>query len=391
MENRRGLAGVFLILLAGIVLASLLALFASSEVTGGNVFVGFIPRELLQEKQVGLVGASIGEGFRHIYFGRVSLKSGAGGTLSSENGSAEVARGLVTSQEHEIAFLYNSKPVQVSFVVDETNGLGLLIARANGRIVWSGNPGVGEKVEFTIPLESLRQDGNSLVFSTTSSGWKIWSPSYYRINRISVGYSGEETSTQKRQFALTKEEIDSFVLGRVIFTVSSASPGAPISIKINNATIWKSPVGEGTLPVSIDFSSSGTTLSGENEIAFLTEKGNSAELAGAEIIVFTSSEGKGTPATTFSLTREDFDVLNGGRMTGRVEFTVSEVSHAGTIQVSIVGDKEVTIYSDRAVAGTVLATFTKGSAVFGKNLLVFSSPDEGIFRISDLSVKLERT
>lgn len=397
-SERRGLAGVFLVVLAGIVLFSILALFTSEEVSTSDLFVGFLPRKIAIEQEIGLIGGTSGEGFRHSYLGKISLSQiGGAAEILRQAGPIHLVRGIVTAQEHSASFESPSGgDAKLAFSVDSTNSFGLLIVRLNGEIVYSGSPKEGDRVEVSLAKSSLKQAGNSLVFSTTSSGWRIWSPAYYTLKDLLISASSggpEGALFQKREFSLSKDELSSFVLGRVVFTAVSATQGASISIKVNNMTIWKGPISENSLPVSIDFSSAGTGLSERNEITFVSENARSKiELAGAEVIAFTSKSGaQGSPAMTFTLTKEDYELLRSGRMEGRIEFSVREVPSSGTLAVSIVGDREKTIISSRISAPSkVSASFGSENSVMGKNLLVFSSSEGGVFRAGELEIMLVR-
>jgi|GEM_PF-6831937 len=397
-SKRRGLAGVFLVVLAGIVLFSILALFTSEEVSTSDLFVGFLPRKIAIEQEIGLIGGPGGDGFKHSYLGKILLsQNGDAAELLREKGPIHLIRGIVTAQEHSSSFESPSGgDAKLSFSIDSTNSFGLLLVRLNGEIVYSASPKEGDRVEVSLAKSALKQAGNSLVFSTTSSGWRIWSPAYYTLRDVSISASSEgpeRALSQKREFSLSKDELASFVLGRVVFTTVSATQGASISIKVNNMTIWKGPISENSLPVSVDFSSAGTGLSEKNEITFVSEKARAKiELTGAEVISFTSKSGaQGSPAMTFTLTKEDYELLRSGRMEGMIEFSVREVPSPGTLAVSIVGDREKTIISSRISAPSkVSASFGSENSVMGKNLIVFSSSEGGVFRAGELEIMLVR-
>lgn len=393
---RRGQAGILLIMLASILLLSLIVLFTTSD-SGSSPFVGFLPRELLVQNDVGIVGGSSeGAGLRHIYLGRFLLSASATErVIISEQGGFQIARGMITGQEHEVFFERpEAGDVRMSFRVDGTNSLGSLLVRLNGKIVYAGKPQQGE----TIVVGSDETEGalasgsNRMTFATTSSGWRIWSPATYSLSSVVISDEEEGASPGKSfNFSLSNDELSSFLMGRVVFTVAGAAPlQTPLSIMINNATVWKAPASESTLPVAADFSSTGTGLSRANTAEFSVGAGGSVEIVGAEVIVFTTTAGRGTPTATFSMSRSDFEALRAGKMQGIIEATVSDISTDGTLQVSIIGDRESVVSDSLAAPGKLRATFGNGQAVFGKNAIVFQSPDAGVFRVSDLSVRLER-
>jgi hypothetical protein len=392
MAKRRGQFFVVLVLVAGVILISVLALMSSSE--KDLPFFSFLPRELLVQKDVGVVGGSSeGGNFRHIFLGLVDLSSSREEPpIASEGGSVEVARGIVTGQEHEVSFGMVSSPLTATFRVDDTNNLGLLLLRLNGKLVWTGSPAPGETLSVSISngTGDLLPEGNKLQFSSTSSGWRLWSPSYYRVSSIVIKQTVTKEPVYSDAFSISRDELSSFVLGRVVFTVSSATPdGIPISIRMNNATIWKGPASAGTLPLSIDFGSV-VPLSDENTISFGLEGTGAASLSNSEVIIFTSGAGRGVPTVAFSMSRDDLSKLRADKMGGVIEFSVSEISSPGTLQVSLIGDREASIYSAEARAGKARVAFADGQVISGKNTLVFMSPNGGVFRVSDLSVRLEK-
>ncbi len=401
-RGRRGFGFVMVLLLALAVLLLVVLVafnapdrkFPFSDIS----LPALIPKDVLLQGDVGLVGGNSGSGFRHVYLGRVKLNSVRDvAPLAVDAGPDDIARGILTSQEREVSFNHESDdgPVTVYFKVEDTNGLGLLLLRLNGDLVWTGSPRAGEAMQVSLANKtgSFEAGPNVLQFSSTSSGWKIWSPSIYTLSSISVRPDTLNATSQAFPFALSRDEVSAFVLGRVVFTITRASPDSAIlGIRINNATIWKGSPGAGTLPVVVDFSKSLSGVSDDNTISFgLEGEGDGLmEISSSEVIVFTSTSAKGTPAVSFTLSKDDIARMRAGSLKGALEFEISEISSPGPLQVALIGDRENILYEADAKAGKVRLFFRDGQAVFGQNTLVFRSTGSGVFRVGDLAVRLER-
>lgn len=353
-------------------------------------------REIISLKNLGVVGEGTSS-FRHIPLGSTTIRF----TRDIEPAvNAEelltVARGILTVETQELKFdladaqLRSLAGGKLSFRIYETNNFGILSVWLNDRLIWTGAPKTGEEVD--VPLEkyteAFRQGANVLKFSTTSSGWRIWSPSVYVLDRVVLQESQLEKPEQQFDFLLRKDEVEAWNLGRVVFTVVAADSTTDLIIKINNSTIWRGQLKASSLPTTIDFSKTVTDIGENNTVSFSIEQEGGYVIKDVEIIVFTGAGGKGTPSVDFTLTSEDIEALRRRTLTGYVSFKVVKAPKIDPLIVSVVGEEETILLQKIIQTGTVELAFTDEEVREGKNRVTFKSP--GQYYLEDFSVRLVR-
>lgn len=397
MAGRRGQLMVFTII-------SLMLLLLAAVVfgTGGIGFFGpgktYKPRDVFYTSSVGTVGDSKGT-FRHITIGNAVIGRFKEAVPAAEvEGPVTVARSALTAEDYLVSIPKGvlKKAAVLDFRVESTNGDGTLVVWVNGAAVWSGNPKAGERIETRFVAGAA--DVNTEVrFSTTSSGWRVWSTSVYELGKIRVKEDEQVQGKQNFVFDVSKAEVDDWSIGRVVFQIADVS--SPIIkvpellVGVNNATIFAGRPAKGNLPVIVDFGKAVTAIrEGNNSLSFEVAGEGMYEIAGIEVIIFSNIEGRREPSFRFELTQDDMDGLREGALSGTVTFNVLS---PGILSVSIKdpptggGGEKVLLRETWKDVGTVDLPFDWQQATSGANALSFNvSSGSSPASIGSLWVKL---
>jgi hypothetical protein len=162
-----------------------------------------------------------------------------------------------------------------------TNGEGNLVVKFNNEVIYDDKATPGEII---IPLsKNLLKSYNVIEISTSKSGWKFWTTSVYRIEKIEfkVNYFGD--IEKKQTFEVYKDELTGFKEGLVSFYVNNYEGTGKLKVQINGYSLYEG-VRRGPFELSFDFAEVGL-VRGMNTISFSTEQETSYEIESAKIII----------------------------------------------------------------------------------------------------------
>lgn len=341
---------------------------------------------LLLSKQAGPLGSE-GFNYDHIELAdNLVLSRGVeGAPLLTQSGPKEVAKGLITAQEHVIEFTIPShiqeelSSATLSLYVTETNQYGPLKVMLNGLEVWSDYVDKGETLEIELPLGQIRGD-NTIKITAGSSGWKIWSPTYYILENIQIKErltSGEEKTFE---FDMTADQLEKFHMGRVyIGNVNPIIQGELAIILNDERMIFRGVPGRGSV---INSFSSGVKDS--NTLTFKLLEDGHYEMTNLEVIIFTSANTTAGFSTKFTIPLEDLSKMRTGIEEGLIEIEVIGSSENSLI-VILSGEQDIELYNDIANVGNMILRFTGYEASSENTLIVRSAGD---YNIGTVNVKL---
>ena len=358
------------------------------------LIAGFLPtgtpggqtETLLLSKQAGPLGS---EGFNYDHIALASnlmLSRGVeGAPLLTQSGPKEVAKGLITAQEHLIEFTIPShvqeelSSATLSLQVTETNQYGPLKVILNGLEVWSDYVDRGEVLEIELPLGQISMD-NTIKITAGSSGWKIWSPTYYILENIQIKErltSGEEKTFE---FDMTADQLEKFYMGRVyIGNVNPIIQGELAMILNDERMIFRGVPGKGSV---INSFSSGVEES--NTLTFKLLEDGYYEMTNLEVIIFTSANTTAGFSADFAIPLEDLSKMRTGIEEGLIEIEVIGNSE-NALKVILSGERDVELYNDIADVGTMALRFTGYEASSENTLIIRSAGD---YNLGTVDVKL---
>ena len=358
------------------------------------LIAGFLPsgapsqskEYLLLSKQAGPIGAS-GFNYDHIPLSsNLILSKGVDGSpLFIKNNQVEVAKGIITTQEQEIEFSIPSNTINelssatFSLTITETNGYGPLKIFLNGKEIWSDLVKVSESLSIPLPLDDLFES-NIIKITAGSSGWKIWSPTYYILEKIQIKEkltSGEEVSFD---FELTEEQLEKFDRGRIyIGNVNPIIQGELAIILNDERIIFRGIPGEASFITSF---SSGAQK--ENTITFKLLEDGHYELRNLEVIIFTATNSTGGFSTEFTIPVEELSKMRAGTKEGLVEIEILETSE-NLLQIILSGEEDVELYNNIPDEGKISLKFT-GFEATKNNVLTIRSGGE--YNLGTINIKL---
>jgi hypothetical protein len=138
--------------------------------------------------------------------------------------------------------------------------------------------------ETKIPIASeLLSNYNVIEVSTSGPGWKFWSSSVYKIDKIDFGINIFGNVEKKEVFEVFREEITDFKEARVEFYVESYEGDGSLTIKINDYKIFEGKR-RGQVALNFNFADVGL-VRGENTISFSTETGTTYKIEKAKVVL----------------------------------------------------------------------------------------------------------
>ena len=358
------------------------------------LIAGFLPsgtpysanEVLIMSKQVGPLGSE-GFNYEHIKLADdVVLSKGVeGAPLLIQAGPIEVAKGLITAQEHVVEFsiplhvMNDLSSSSLTFRLIDTNGYGPLKISLNGITVWSDYMSKGEVADIDLPVGQLAST-NVVKITAGSSGWKIWSPTYYILENLQIKEklaSGEEKSFE---FELDENQLEKFYKGRVyIGNVKPVIAGEIAIILNDDRIIFRGITGKGSV---INSFSSG--VKDENTLVFKMLEDGYYEMTNLEVIVFTSANTTAGFSADFIIPLEDLSRMMTGTKEGVVEIDVLETAEH-PLSVVLSAETETELYHSVAEEGTLLLKFTGYEAAKDNTLTIKSV---GNYNIGSVNVKL---
>ncbi len=164
-----------------------------------------------------------------------------------------------------------------------TNNEGNLVVKLNNQVLYDDQPGVGE-LELPVSMDMLKSY-SVIEISTTKPGWKFWTSSVYRIDKVefSVNYFGNVE--KKETFEVVSEEITNFKEGRVEFKVEDYEGNGNLVVKINDYKVYED-TRQGNVAVAFRFEDVGLTRN-QNTISFSTETGTTYNIKNARVVIIT--------------------------------------------------------------------------------------------------------
>ncbi|MBR9689648.1 MAG: hypothetical protein GOV01_01985 [Candidatus Altiarchaeota archaeon] len=358
------------------------------------LIAGFLPsgtpdaskEVLLLSKQVGPLGSE-GFNYQHIKLGdNVVLSKGVEGTpLLTQAGPIEVAKGLITAQEHVVEFSIPSHIMEelssssISFRIIDTNRYGPFKVSLNGFEVWSDYLTRGQTVEIDLPVGQLSSD-NTVKITAGSSGWKIWSPTFYIIENLQIKEkltSGEEKTFE---FILTPDQLEKFYKGRVyIGNVNPIIQGEIAMILNDERIIFRGVPGKGSV---INSFSSG--VKAENTLTLRLIEDGHYELTNLEVIIFTSANTSAGFSSDFSIPLDDLSKMRTGIEEGVIEIEVLETAEE-SLKVILSGETDIELYKGVPEKGILVLKFTGFEATKDNTLIISSVGD---YNIGTVEVRL---
>ncbi len=212
---------------------------------------------------------NISEEIKHriIELGTVSLEEESKEVTQVLDNEFEVHNGIFFgsvdyNRKFEIKkeILENLNKSTISFSVRDTNKYGKLSVSLNNETVYYKNSILGDYSFEINPIE-----GNLIDFKTTSSGWKIWAPSIYKISNLSLYLSYSLKEIPEYEFDVPPFIYNNFYKGDVMFTPIKSDK---IRILVNENEIYNSVPSD---VETIKFGKLEINL-GENKIEFLSNE-----------------------------------------------------------------------------------------------------------------------
>ena len=340
---------------------------------------------LLLSDDVGQIGSGDFT-YRHIPLtSGIVLAKGVDGTpLITQKENIEVAKGILTTEEHTVQFSIPANRISelesANLLLDirETNKYGPLIVVVNGVELFKEIPKT-DKVEVNIPLSLLEQE-NAIKISSGSSGWRIWAPTTYKISELKVMETLTTEDSKSFTFSVDENELKNFYIGRIYMGSVKPHLAGEITIILNNENVvYRGLPGTGAFMASF---SSGIRKSNSVEIKLL-ESGY-YEMKNIDAIVFTQSNLSSIFTKEFQTSASDLAKLRDGELRGIIEVEVA-ISSGDLLQVTLSGESDTVLYRTPATEGLVELGFS-GNEVSSTNRIIIESP--GVYEIKSLRIKL---
>ncbi|HDR53104.1 MAG TPA: hypothetical protein ENN60_00295 [archaeon] len=357
------------------------------------LLAGFLPggtrsqskEVLLLSQEVGRIGAGNYD-YKHIpLVSSMMLARGVDGTpLITQKESREVAKGIITTQEHTVRFSIPASTMgdldtaTLLLEIDETNNYGPLILTLNGNEIWKDFPGEG-RLEVELPIAYLQSE-NSLKLSAGSSGWRIWAPTIYKIEELKVMETLSRDEEQTFTFTLSKDELKNYYMGRVYVGYMNPQISGELAITLNNENvIFRGEPGTGAFNTAF---SSG--IRETNTISFKLLKDGYYEMRNVEVVIFTRTNASSIFVTNFEVEPVNLAQLRDGSWTGVIEIRVN-VAADDILRVTLSSETDRQLYEAKAPEGLLELAFT-GDEVSSTNRLMIESPN--VYEITDVKIKL---
>ncbi|MBR9681323.1 MAG: hypothetical protein GOV00_00830 [Candidatus Altiarchaeota archaeon] len=340
---------------------------------------------LLLSQDVGNIGSGDFT-YKHISLtSNLVLAKGVEGTpLITQSGTIEVAKGLLTTQEHTVRFSVPTETINdldsatILLTIENTNRYGPLMITVNGEEIFKEVP-EENSLEIKIPLNILETE-NSIRISAGSSGWKIWAPTVYELSELKVVESLATNEMQSFQFSIEKDDLEDFYLGRVYVGSMQPQIAGELTIILNNENVvYRGMPGTGAFMTTF-----ASGIKEENSIEFKLLEEGYYEMKNVEVIIFTQANASSVFTTEFSITPVDLAKLRDGTVRGVIELDISLASE-DLLRIILSAESDTTLYELPAEEGKLELGFSEMEAA-SQNRLVIESP--GAYEIESVKVKL---
>lgn len=298
---------------------------------------------------------------------------------------AGIRNGLLEYKKERMMFkveeggIDDLKDIVLMIKVLETNSLGKLSVIFNGNLAFSGYLPKGEKA---IPLDlSLLKEENTLDIETSSSGWRLWAPAAYVIDaEVRAQFlQGEE---EQVKFSASREEVDRFKLGRLVFSAEPVNGGGNMTVKLNGREIFS---GSPKKEERVDFRE--RPKEGENSISISSLEEGEYKVSLQRLLLFYDTKVKQTIEKGVLVSQADYNQLPGA-----IEFTVKSIIGSPSSLNMVVIDaqnKEHKFFIGDVIKQnkTVSVEMTQSDVSIGVNKAIISATGEGGFEIVDFRVR----
>ena len=181
---------------------------------------------------------------------------------------------------------FSAKPdlesVVLEAVVSDKAGDGNLIVSLNGQEIFSQESNINQKISIPIPKSALLA-GNTLEFSVSSPGAKLWQANSYsllNVNLVTSAYAAGKAA-RALSFSLTSEQAINLMSAKLQAYVGKLAGEANLKISVNGKALY-SGTRTGTLAFDIPIEN---LKSGANEIGFSVDKDGSYRVSFSKIAI----------------------------------------------------------------------------------------------------------
>jgi len=261
--------------------------------------------------------------------------------------------------------------LKIKFDVESTNAYGNLVIKINGRIVKNQ---IFYEGSYEIIFDQNLSDEMNVEIFCTSSGWRLWAPTVYKLKNITLTSEGYIDNEKLFTFTLD-DEYANFLESRLNFVLDENM--GEMYIELNGHEVYSGAVN----------SLASFTLNrlhfqrGENRLLFKAKDDSKFDGKAFLNIIYKKKTEK-IFATTFNISKSQYSNMK----RGCISFDIISVKKSGGFVIKIGSYKEF----DKAEERTYTFYFTKEDVVNGTNQVIIQSLDNAIFYIKNFEVKIER-
>ncbi len=268
--------------------------------------------------------------------------------------------------------LNDLRGVKISFDMGDTNLLGNLVIKWNGKVVFEK---VANLNHYEIPIDKDNVKGsNILEISAASPGFQFWTSNVYNLRnfKIVAEYGDEKFFS----FEIYPNEMEAWHQGTLHFYTTSGQTGEVV-IKLNGHEIYREKNPSHLVSIKLNYSDIANIAKiGDNILALKANNVFYIDDLTFDILLSTT---RAERSREFNLTEEDYNLLGRGR--GEISFKVEKVFREGELKVELNGNE----FDVGAVEmGENRIEFTSSEAVKGTNTLRFSGT--GGWEISEVKI-----
>lgn len=268
--------------------------------------------------------------------------------------------------------LSDLRGVKISFDMGETNLLGNLVIKWNGKTVFER---VANLNHYDIPLEkdSIKKT-NILEVSADNPGFQFWAVNTYNLRNFKIiAEYGEEKFFS---FEIFPNEMEAWHQGTLRFYTTSSQTGE-LTIKLNGHEIYREQNPSHLVSVKLNYSDIANIAKiGDNVLALKANDVFQVDDLKLDIVLSTT---RAERTREFNISEDDYNLL--GRGKGEVSFVVDKIFKDGKLKIELNG-KEISF--QKPEAGENKLEFTQSDVSKGKNTIKFSGT--GGWDISEVKI-----
>ncbi len=363
---------------AGItILAVLLIIFNVNTFVQPSISgTGFLTKESFDEKD--LKGAFFaGTNFTNQFaaFNFDFAVDNLAGAKTASIGQREVSNGILFGEKSVRYTLEKGESVTVKFRIESTNALTPLIFRLNGNeYKYDLKEGIHE-----VTIDEPFEDGSVLEITAASSSWKIWAPSLYRLDGISINVKAFKEDVDQYIFNVG-DEFETLQGGRMDLYLKENA--GILKIELNGKVIFDG-IARDFQPIRF---SSNDIMKGQNILTFTATPESKFSGEATMVLFYKHGEQKEVKAI-INLTEAEQKAVK----RGTVRFKIVDVSKNGGVAIRITHGGETTFSTfARAETGTYSFEFTKDEVRQGISVVSIEAIDGASFLVKGLDVKIEK-